>query len=132
MDDAGLHDRFLPDGVHRVGQALEAVADQHAHVPHAAVLDLREDPQPELGALAIAVLPGPQAQHVTLAVHGDTQSQVDRPVSDLALPDLDVNGVDEHDSVNRPGSSGLLCHSAMPSITRSVIVLIVCFETSAP
>src|SRR5512135_1828724 len=30
------------------------------------------------------------------------------------------------------GSSGRFCHSDMPSITRSVIALIVCFETSAP
>ena len=30
------------------------------------------------------------------------------------------------------GSSGRLCHSAIPSMTRSVIVLIVCLETSAP
>jgi hypothetical protein len=30
------------------------------------------------------------------------------------------------------GSSGRFCHSDMPSITRSVIVEMVCFDTSAP
>jgi hypothetical protein len=29
-------------------------------------------------------------------------------------------------------SSGRLCHSARPSITRSVMAVIACFETSAP
>jgi len=29
-------------------------------------------------------------------------------------------------------SSGRFCHSAIPSITRSVIVVMVCLETSAP
>ena len=30
------------------------------------------------------------------------------------------------------GSSGRLCQSARPSMTRSVIVVIVCLDTSAP
>jgi hypothetical protein len=30
------------------------------------------------------------------------------------------------------GSSGRLCHCAMPSTTRSVMVEMVCFDTSAP
>ncbi len=29
-------------------------------------------------------------------------------------------------------SNGRLCHSAIPSMTRSVIVVMVCLETSAP
>src|SRR6516225_10616045 len=108
MNNACLHNGLFPDGTHRIGQAFEPVADQHAHIAH----------------------PGPQPQDVPLAVHGDAQGQVDGPVGDLALADLHVNGVDEQDSVN--GSRGRLCHSAMPSITRSVIVVIVCLETSAP
>jgi len=35
-------------------------------------------------------------------------------------------------STGYTGSSGRFCHSAMPSITRSVIVEIVCLDTSAP
>ena len=73
------------------GQAFQPVADQHAHVPDAAVLDLGQDPQPVLGPFPVAVLPGPEAQHVTLPVHGDRQGQVDRTVGDLALADLRVS-----------------------------------------
>ena len=71
------------------GQAFQPVADEHEDVAGAAVLDLGQDAEPELGALAVAVLPGPQAQDVPLAVHGDPQGQVDGPVGDLALADLD-------------------------------------------
>ena len=58
----------------------------------------------------VAVLPGPQAQHVALAVHGDAQRQVDGPVRDLALADLHVNGIDEHDGINGIREAG----SAIP------------------
>jgi hypothetical protein len=36
----GLHDRLVPDGVYRIRQAFQPVADQHASVPGATVLDL--------------------------------------------------------------------------------------------
>src|SRR5271165_5434252 len=101
MNDASLHDGLLPHRAHRVGQALQPVADQHAHVPDTAVLDFRQDPQPVLGAFSVAVLSRPQSQHVTLAVHGDAQGQVDGPVRDLALADLHVDSVDEDYRVNR-------------------------------
>jgi hypothetical protein len=86
---------FSPHGIHRVWQSFQPVADHHQHVPGAAVLDLRADPQPVLGPLPVAVLAGPQAQDVALAVHGDAQRQVDGPVGDLALADLHLDGVDE-------------------------------------
>jgi hypothetical protein len=35
------------------------------------------------------------AQDVPLAIDGDAQGQIDRPVGDLALADLDVDGVDD-------------------------------------
>jgi hypothetical protein len=101
MNNACLHDCLLPHSGHCIRQAFEPVADQHAHVGDAAVLDLREDPQPELRALAVAVLPGPQAQHVALAVHGDAPGQADGPVGDLALPDFHINGIDENYRVDR-------------------------------
>ena len=106
MHDTCLHDRLLPDRTHRIGQPLEPVADQHAHVGDAAVLDLGQDPQPELGALAVAVLAGPQPQDVALAVHGDAQRQVDGAVGDLALADLHADRVDEDHRVYRLVSSG--------------------------
>ena len=83
MHDAGLDHGLVPDRADGVGQALEAVADQHEDVAGAAVLDLAQYPEPELGALAVAVLPGPQPQDVPLPVHGDAQGQVNRPVGDL-------------------------------------------------
>src|SRR5215475_8553959 len=101
MDNACLHDGLLPDCADRIRQALEPVADQHAYVPDTAVLDLRQHAEPELGAFPVAVLPGPQAEDVPLAVHGDAQGQVDGPVGDLALADLHVNGVDEDHRVHR-------------------------------
>src|SRR5450755_3953126 len=101
MNDAGLHDGLLPHGADRVGQAFQPVADHHAHVPDTAVLDFRQDPQPELGSFPVAVLPGPQSQHVALPVHGHAQRQVDGPVRDLTLPDLHHDRVDEDHRVNR-------------------------------
>ncbi len=113
MNDACLHDRLLPHRAHRIGQALEPVTDQHAHVPHAAVLDLGQHPQPVLGALAVAVLAGPQAQHIALAVHGDAQRQVDGPVGDLALADLHVNGIDEDHRIHRVEGAALPVRQAL-------------------
>ena len=66
---------------HRVGQALQPVADEHEHVVHAAVLDLGEDVQPVLGALAAVA--GPQPQDLPAALDGDGQGHVDGPVGDL-------------------------------------------------
>ncbi len=89
------------------GRPLNPVADQHAHVPDPPVLDLREDPQPVPGALPVAVLPGPQAQGVPLAVDRHAQGQVDGPVRDLALADLDVDRVNEQRRVDRVQGSAL-------------------------
>jgi len=50
---------------------------------------------PVLGALT--AFAGPQPQDVALAVHADADDHVDRPVGDLALADLDVDGVDEQE-----------------------------------
>ncbi len=55
---------------------------------------------------------------------------VDRPVGHVAVADRDVDAVDEQHRIHRVQRPVL--HSAMPSITRSVIVEIVCLDTSAP
>jgi hypothetical protein len=47
------------------------------------------------------VLAGPQPEHVTSAVDGDAERDVDRPVGDVAVADLDVDRVDEHHRVHR-------------------------------
>jgi hypothetical protein len=96
-----------PDLGDRVGQALEPVADHHQHVTGAAVLDLGQHPQPVLRALAVAVLPGPQAHDVALAVGGDAEDDVDGPVGHVAVADLDVDDVDEQHRVNRVQRPGL-------------------------
>src|SRR6266566_3225126 len=101
MHDTCLRYRLLPDRAHRIRQALEAVADQHAHAGDATVLDLGQDPQPELGALPVAVLAGPQARDVALAVRGDAQGQADGAAGDLALADLHVDGAGEDHRVYR-------------------------------
>lgn len=99
MNDACLDDRAVPHRIHRFGKALEAVADHHAHICGAAVLDLGQHRQPELGALAAVA--GPQAQDVALPGASDPNRHVDRPIGDLAVADLDVDGVDEHHRVHR-------------------------------
>ena len=72
-----------------LGQAFEPVADEHQHVIDAAVLDLGQDLQPVLGALPAVA--GPQAEDVAVAVDGDGQGHVDRPVGDLPVTHLDVD-----------------------------------------
>src|SRR2546422_1686134 len=47
----------------------------------------------------------PQAQHVAFAVHVDAHGDIDGPVGDLAVADLDHDRVDQHhriDAVQRP------------------------------
>ena len=96
---------FSHTGIHRVGQALEPVADQHAHVPAPRFL-ISVRTRSQYLTLPVAVLPGPQSQHVPLAVHGHAQGQVDGPVGDLALADLHVDSVDEDHCVNRSPMAG--------------------------
>src|SRR3954447_8748695 len=70
----------------------------------AAVLDLGEHREPELGALAAVT--GPQTEDVAFAVDGDADRDVDGLVDHLPVADLDHDGVDEQhrvDPVQRPG-----------------------------
>jgi hypothetical protein len=99
LHHARLHDRARPHGRDRVRQALQPVADEHEHIPHTAVAQLGEHVQPVLGTFAAVT--GPDAQDVTVAIDGDGHDHVDRPVGDLTISDLDVDGVDEHDRIHR-------------------------------
>src|SRR3990172_8055589 len=99
MDDTKLCDRLRPDLADRVGQPFETVADDDAHVVHAAVADLGEHAQPVLRAFAAVA--GPQAKDVASTIDGHGQGDVDGPVRDLPVTDLDVDAVDEHDRVDR-------------------------------
>ncbi|RFZ62462.1 hypothetical protein DL240490_03001 [Mycobacterium marinum] len=98
VDDAGLHHGVGEDRAHRVRQSFEAVTDQEEDVGHAAVFQLRQHCQPVLGRFAVTFT-GPHAQHVTVSGQIDPDRGVDRPGADLAVADLDVQGVDEHRGV---------------------------------
>lgn len=65
---------------------------------------LGEDLEPELGALTAGA--GPQPENLPAAVHGDPDGGVDGPVGDLAVTDLDHQGVDEDDGVDPLKSMG--------------------------
>jgi hypothetical protein len=95
-----------------------------------AVLQLGENRRPVLGALAAVA--GPQPQDLPGALDRDGQGHADRAVGDLAVADLHMDSVDEDHAVDHPGSSGRCRHSAMPSMTLSVMVEIVCRDTWAP
>ena len=56
-----------------VGQALQAVADEHQHVLDAAVLDLGEDLQPVLRALTAVA--GPEAEDVPVPLDRDRRER---------------------------------------------------------
>lgn len=111
MDAAGLHDGLRPDGVDRVGQALEAVADHDAGVGDAAVLQLGQHPQPVLGALGAVA--GPHPQDLPLSLDRDGEGEVDRAVGDLAVADLHMDRVDEDHRVDRVQRSGLPLDQAL-------------------
>ncbi|GAA2425196.1 hypothetical protein GCM10010421_09810 [Streptomyces glaucus] len=84
------------------GQALESVADEHAHVLDAPVPDPGQGLEPVLGAFAAA---GPRTGNLARAVHRDRQGDVDRPVRHLPVAHLHVHAVDEDhrmDRVQRP------------------------------
>ena len=64
------------------------------------------------------------------AVNAHPDHRIDGPVGDLAVTDLDHNGVDDTTGLTR--SNGRLCHSTSSPSTRSVIPEIVSREILAP
>ena len=99
MHNARLDNGSWPDIRDDLGEALESVAHQEEHIPDATVFEVDQHAHPELGAFSAGA--HPQAQYVLVAVHRDADGGVDRPVGDLAIADLDVDGVDEHRHVDR-------------------------------
>ena len=99
VDDAGLHHRQLPHRGDRVREGFEAVADRDADVLDAAVLQLGQHLQPELGTFAAVT--GPQPQDVAFPTHGDPDDHIDRLVADLPVADLHHDGVDEDHRIHR-------------------------------
>jgi hypothetical protein len=98
VNHAGLHDGLRPDRLDSLRQALEPVAHQHQYVLHAAVLEFGEHVQPVLGAFTTVA--GPDAEDVAMTFGGDRQHDVDRPVRDVTIADLDVDGIDEQNRIN--------------------------------
>src|SRR4029450_4720100 len=103
VDDAGLHPRLREDGLDRLRKAGQAVDAADEDVADAAVGEVVEDGEPELGALAL--LP-PDPEHLTVAVDADADRQVARARANRAvLADLDHQAVevgDRVDGVQRP------------------------------
>jgi hypothetical protein len=118
VDHTGLDNRARPDGLDRIGQALQPVADEHEHVLDAAVLNLGEDTQPVLGALTAVA--GPDSQDVAVSLDRHAHDHVDRTVRDLPVPDLGsvadlvIRDVCDHDRrvrLEALSSSFLICRT---------------------
>src|SRR5829696_235495 len=118
VDDAGLNRGELPDGVDRVREAFQPVADRDAHVLNAAVLQLGQHLQPELRTLRPVT--GPQTQDVAFSVDGDPDDHIDGFVADLAVTNLDHDGIDEdhriHLAVSSERCESLWCSLSDPSL----------------
>ena len=108
VDEARLHPGLREDGLDRLGEAGEPVDAADEHVAHAALLELAQDLQPELGALG-ALKPHPEHVALALAVHADRQVAGAVPHG-LPVADLDDQRVevdDRVDGLQRPGLPGL-------------------------
>lgn len=62
-----------------------------------------------------------------MPVDSDRQRDINRPVRHVAVPDLDIHAINKITGYTT--SSGRLCQAAIPSITRSVMAEIACFDT---
>lgn len=108
MDHAELDVRERPDVLDRVRQSLQPITAGNQDTLDAAVLQLCQPRHPGLGALAAGAYP--HAQHVTLAFEIDPHGDVDRPVGDRTVADLQHDRVDHHhrvDTVERPLPPGV-------------------------
>ncbi|GAB6902736.1 hypothetical protein JCM9957A_58280 [Kineosporia succinea] len=96
MNDAGLDDRVRPDVADGCGQSFQSVTHEHEDVLDSPVPDLGQDLLPELRSFAgLGVLSGPEPQDVAFPLDRDTNRNVNRPVDDLSVPDLDHQGIDK-------------------------------------
>jgi hypothetical protein len=86
VDHAQLHVCLGPDLADRVGQALQSVAGDDAHVGHTAVAWFGPGGQPVLSALAAGA--DPQAEHVAFAGQVDPDRHVHGPVGHRTAANL--------------------------------------------
>lgn len=96
--DAGLDHRQGPDGSDGLGQALEPVADRDSDVLDAAVFDFGQHREPELCPFAAVFCPQPE--DIPATIDAGAERDVDRPVRDLPVADLDADSIDEHHRVD--------------------------------
>ena len=106
MHHAGLHGGLGPGRHDGVREPFEAVAAGDQHILHAAVLQLGQHPQPDLGAFPTGRA-DPHPEHVAFPVDADAHCHVDRTVGDLAVADPHEDGVDQQDRVDRVQRPGL-------------------------
>ncbi len=97
--DAQLRFGLRVDRLDGLGQAGQAVHAAYQDAGYAPALQLGEDVQPELGALAPG---GPHPQRLPATLHRYRQGQADRPVGDLALAPRLGHGRVEVDDRVRP------------------------------
>jgi hypothetical protein len=98
------------------GRPLQPVADEHQDILNSAIFELGEDLQPVLGALTTVT--GPDPENVPGALDRDGHRNIDRAVGDLAIANLDVDGVHEDDRVNAVQRAGLPFHHALHHLVR--------------
>src|SRR4051812_5987351 len=82
----------------------QAVADRDADVGGTPVLDLGEHREPVPRDLATDA--GADSEHVAAAIDGDADDDVEGPVGDLTVADLDLDRVDEDHRVDGLSSVG--------------------------
>src|ERR1700721_1644939 len=99
INDTRLHRRFRPCHPDRVRQAFQPVTANDQRVEETAVSELGEHRHPLLSSLPTS-RPEPQAEDVTLTLEIHAYSNVDRPVSDLATPDLHNDRINKKDGID--------------------------------
>ena len=105
VHDAGLHPGLREDRFDRLGEALEPVDAADQDVADAALLQLAQHGEPELGALRALE---PEPEHVAFALEVDADRDVAGEVADgAAVSDLHDQRVEEEDRVNVLERSGL-------------------------
>lgn len=102
---AQLHDRSRVHSGDGFREPLQAIDGRNQEVLHAAVLQLREDAEPEARPLALA-LAHPEAEQLLVALDVERERHVDGTALHMPLPaDLKVQGVEEDhrvEAIQRP------------------------------
>jgi len=118
-----------PSRPDRLGEPFQPVAADDERVGDTAVAELGEHRHPKLRAFTTGRA-DPHAEHVALTVEVDAHRHIHRPISDLAVTDLDHDRVDQDHRIHP--SSGRFCQATMSSTIASVIRLIVSRLMSVP